>query len=369
DKLLDYQATQAKAYTYNANTQNGYYRGDVMTQAYRLYMLALAGKAELGAMNRFRKLDNLPTTARWFLAGAYDLAGQESVGKRLASDLDFNIPAYRELSYTYGSSLRDRGIILMVLSRMDQKERATPLAQNISDALCNNNWYSTQTTAYSLLGMAAYGLRAGDKNVRFQYRLKKKDAWTTVNMNAPVWQIDMKEVSAGELEIRNQSGGTLFPRLILDGIPINGDKTSASNGLRMDLAYTDLKGATIDPRELEQGTDFIAKVTLTNTGNRYYREMVLNQVFPSGWEITTSRLDGDANKGSAFDYQDIRDDRVYTFFKLGRNQSVTYYVMLNAAYQGRYWHPAVTSEAMYDNTINARVGGDYVTITAPGEGG
>ncbi|MEO1804090.1 MAG: MG2 domain-containing protein [Bacteroidota bacterium] len=369
DKLLAYQATQAKDYTYDVNRHNGYYRGDVMIQAYRLYMLALAGKAELGAMNRFRKLNSLPTAAQWFLAGAYYLAGQESVGKRLASELDFDIPEYRELSYTYGSSLRDRGIILMILSRMDQKDRATPLARSISDALCNNNWYSTQTTAYSLLGMAAYGSRAGGKNTKFQYRLKKGDAWKTVTMDSPIWQMDMKEVTTGELEIRNQSGGPLFPRLILDGIPINGDKTSASNGLRMDLVYTDLKGATINPRELEQGTDFIAKVTLTNTGNRYYREMVLNQVFPSGWEITTSRLDGNANKGSKYDYQDIRDDRVYTFFSLGKNKSVTYYVMLNAAYQGRYWHPAVTSEAMYDNTINARVGGDYITIIAPGEGG
>ncbi|MEO1383869.1 MAG: hypothetical protein AAFV78_11615, partial [Bacteroidota bacterium] len=257
DKLLAYQAAQAKDYTYDVNRHNGYYRGDVMIQAYRLYMLALAGKAELGAMNRFRKLNSLPTAAQWFLAGAYYLAGQESVGKRLASELDFDIPAYRELSYTYGSSLRDRGIILMILSRMDQKDRATPLARSISDALCNNNWYSTQTTAYSLLGMAAYGSRAGGKNTKFQYRLKKGDAWKTVTMDSPIWQMDMKEVTIGELEIRNQSGGPLFPRLILDGIPINGDKTSASNGLRMDLVYTDLKGATINPRELEQGTDFI----------------------------------------------------------------------------------------------------------------
>ncbi len=101
-----------------------------------------------------------------------------------------------------------------------------------------------------------------------------------------------------------------------------------------------------------QGTDFIAKVTVRNPGNRgYYDRMALTQIFPSGWEILNTRLqDGEgAYKSSPFDYQDIRDDRVNTYFGIGEKQTLTFYVQLNAAYLGKYFLPGTYCGAMYDN--------------------
>ena len=112
----------------------------------------------------------------------------------------------------------------------------------------------------------------------------------------------------------------------------------------------------------------MAKVVLTNKGNKNYKEMVLNQIFPSGWEIHNSRLDGTSPKGDKADFIDIRDDRVYTFYSLDRGKTKTFYVMLNASYLGKYWHPSVTSEAMYDNTINGRIGGAWVQVVPAGQG-
>ena len=70
---------------------------------------------------------------------------------------------------------------------------------------------------------------------------------------------------------------------------------------------------------MTQGTDFIAKVTITNPGRRgYYEQMAFTQIFPSGWEILNTRMQDveGAYKSSSFDYQDIRDDRVYTYFNM-----------------------------------------------------
>ncbi len=53
-----------------------------------------------------------------------------------------------------------------------------------------------------------------------------------------------------------------------------------------------------------------------------------------------------------FDYQDIRDDRVYTYFNMNENETLTYYIQLNAAYLGKYFLPGTYCGAMYDNTIN-----------------
>ena len=59
---------------------------------------------------------------------------------------------------------------------------------------------------------------------------------------------------------------------------------------------------------------------------------------------------------------DIRDDRVYTYFNIEENKTHTYNVLLNATYLGRYYLPATSCEAMYDNTIHDFAPGKWVEI-------
>jgi len=138
----------------------------------------------------------------------------------------------------------------------------------------------------------------------------------------------------------------------------------------MSIQYQTLKGKKIDPTSIEQGTDFVALVTLTNPGKRgNYEEMALTQVFAAGWELRNIRLDNiDYNlTNDNAEYQDIRDDRIYTYFDIGSSSSRTYSILLNAAYEGRYYLPSVYCEAMYDNAINARDAGGWVEVFRGGE--
>jgi hypothetical protein len=63
-------------------------------------------------------------------------------------------------------------------------------------------------------------------------------------------------------------------------------------------------------------------------------------------------------------YQDIRDDRVNTYFDLRRNATQIYRIQLNAAYAGKYYMPLTLCEAMYDNGIYARKQGQWVEVIA-----
>ena len=106
-------------------------------------------------------------------------------------------------------------------------------------------------------------------------------------------------------------------------------------------------------------------MTVTNPGLRgQYKNMALNHIFPSGWEINNLRLDSaeDRLKADVPTYQDIRDDRVYTYFDLAAGQRKTFKVMLTASYAGSYYMPAVTCEAMYDHSIYARKKGQVVEV-------
>jgi alpha-2-macroglobulin len=93
--------------------------------------------------------------------------------------------------------------------------------------------------------------------------------------------------------------------------------------------------------------------------------MASSQIFPSGWEIHNSRMDlvsYSSTQVNTPDYQDIRDDRVYSYFQVSKSEKKTYRIQLNATYAGKFYLPSTETEAMYDNTIYARVPGKWVEV-------
>jgi hypothetical protein len=177
------------------------------------------------------------------------------------------------------------------------------------------------------------------------------------------------KVEESVLKVKNLGSGLLYAKLVVEGIPVSGEEKAAASNMSVSVNYIDMDGNAIDPAVLEQGTDFVAQVKVTNPGTRgYLREMTLNQIFPSGWEIHNTRMQNFTSAVSAgsFDYQDIRDDRVYTYYSLGKGSTKTFRIQLNATYQGKFYLPTVESEAMYDNTINARIPGKWVQVVPAG---
>ena len=345
----------------------GYRRSHEINQAYRLYTLALAKKPALGAMNRMREMKQLTATARWTLAGAYLLIGKKEVAERLVAGLSTSVASYRELSYTYGSSLRDQAMILEVLTLMGDRVQAKKLVDEVAGQMASGNWYSTQTTAYVLLAIGKFvGASDATGTMKFSYTLNGKKQ--TVNVNAPMHRLDLpfKGEQGGNIEVLNTDARTLFVNMQLDGIPLDQQVADESSDIRMELRYFNMEGDPLDPSQLEQGSDFVAEVSLSHPGVRVnYKELALTQMFPSGWEIRNLRLDNveSSRMKSQPDYQDIRDDRVYSYFGLDKGETKTFVVMLNAAYLGEFFLPAVYCEAMYDNGIHATRAGKWVKVS------
>lgn len=340
-----------------------------LIQAYRLYTLALAGSPELGAMNRLKESKNLPTEARWRLAAAYKLAGQPEAAESVSRNATWVIGTYLELSNTFGSSLRDKAMILESLCLMNKIKSAQKLADEITDKMGDNKWHSTQTTAYILIAMARYtGVSEKGESVEFEYILNDGKK-IPVSSRSPIAQeeINIQDATEGKITVKNKGKITLYSRVILEGIPEIGLEKAADNGMEIDVNYFSHNGKKIDPSELEQGTDFIAKVEVKNTGRTgQYEEVALTHIFPSGWEIHNTRMDPvKIGTDSKFDYQDIRDDRVYTYFDINQGQTKTFNILLNASYLGKFYLPMVSVETMYDNQINARIPGEWITVGKP----
>lgn len=342
-----------------------YYNSDLM-QAYRLYTLSLAGAPELGAMNRLREQGNLTSTAAWMLAAAYAKAGQPEASKKLIANLSTTIKPYRELAYSYGSDLRDRALILETLVLLNDKAKAFDLVKEISRSLSNDSyWMSTQETAFCLKAVAAFAGINKTGDLKFNYTLNGKTVSASTELPIAQIEVPISGVKKESIKIVSESKGMLFTRLIQQGTPARGNEEDAQNNLMLSIRYTDTDGREIDVTRLEQGTEFVAEVSVTSTGARsYYENLALAQVFPSGWEINNLRLSGDESvvRNSPYNYQDIRDDRVYTYFGIGANQRNVYRVMLTASYAGTYYLPAVSCEAMYDRSIYARKKGQVVEV-------
>lgn len=345
------------------------YNSDLV-QAYRLYTLANAGDPDLGAMNRMREMDGLQPAAAWMLAASYAKAGQREAAQQLIANLSTVIKAYRELGYTYGSDLRDKAIILDALVLLDDKKRGIDLVKDISNSLSNaGEWYSTQTLAWCLKSISAYAGASAGGPFSFSYSYKGKEE--SVDSDQPFFQLSLPVEEKGDaaVKVTSKTNGTLFVRSILEGTPARSQEEATEQNLTLAVSYWDKDGNSINPTSLEQGTSFVVSVTVGNPGVRgTYKNLALHHVFPSGWEVNNLRLadSEDALKSDAFAYQDIRDDRVYTYFDLSPSQKKTFRYLVTASYAGKYFMPAVSAEAMYDHSISARTKGQEVEIVRKG---
>lgn len=355
-----------KALAWN-NTEAPWY-GSHLTQSYRLYLLALAKAPELGAMNRLKEWKFLTPEAKWRLAAAYVLTGQNQIALQLISGLPTDMPVRKEPGYTYGSDVRDEAMILETLILLNRRAEALNLVKGIAAKLSSNNWYSTQTTAFSLIAIAKFSgnINANEKitaSASINGKARNINSKSSVSQSVIQWQS-----GKGNVRVTNNGKNVLYVRVINEGKPVQAQPLVMNNDpsvLQVSVDYLNTSGSPISVDSLKQGTDFVAKVTVRNPGQRgTYNKMALSQVFPSGWEILNTRLYNSegAFKSSPSEYMDIRDDRVYHYFDIKAGETFTYYVQLNAAYLGKYYWPGVYCEAMYDRTINGGVSGNWVKI-------
>lgn len=362
-KWLEYQEEKAQNWE-NDGSYITHYRSDhsnQLIQAYRLYTLALAGEANLSSMNRMRETLGLKDMAKWRLAAAYHLAGQTEIAERMISGLSFKTDDYREMSYTYGSGLRDKAMILEACQMIDPN-RGSKLAKEIASQLSSSTWLSTQETAYCLLALCAAPVK-GSTNVNAS--ISGLGNTISIQGNKKQFSTSFKEKTirgVKEFTVSNKGDAPIYVTVAMEKVLKRGEEKKESKGLKMTVEYTDLDGNFLNPTKLKQGQDFKVSVRLTNpTQKTLYKEMSLQQIFPSGWEIHNTRFMGDATSTFGL-YQDIRDDRVSTFYDLAPNEDKVITIQLNASYLGKFYLPAVYSEAMYKRSVHAQEKGMWVEV-------
>lgn len=347
--------------------------GSLMERTYRLYILALAEEPQPGAMNLLleNNLKGMSNTEKWMLAASYFLSGKKEIKERILKETGTKTEKYIETGKTFGSQLRDRSIILEILTLFEDWNRADKLYDLIAEEVSGSNWLSTQTLGYSLTALGKYML-ANESDFRGESALisgyiklpgMKK---SNFSMKELKYTVNITEGFGKKAIVFIDKSTTLkraFVTLQWNGVPLKPDVKDSSENLWLKVEWLDENGWNINPASLKQGSTFWGYFSVRPGfySRSNLSELALVQVLPSGWEIENTRLSGEDlpewlqnRKISNTAYTDIRDDRIMWFFDMpGYSKGLNFAVKLNSVTAGKFTLPPTIFEAMYKNNYKA----------------
>ena len=348
---------------------------DGRVQAYRLYTLALAGKPDIGAMNRLSMQRSLPTGASWLLAGAYALSGHRDTAQEMTSGLETQPAAYRENGYTFGSNYRDAAIALNTLNIMNDVRRVAEIVPDLADAFGSERWFSTQETAWMLISLSPHYRNFEKVPVTYSIEWDKGTVDGLIDKATVIRELEPTESATQTISVKNTGGKNIYGKVTTRGIIPAGSETRLENGLALTVQYIDSSGRVLQPEELVPGDSFTVQAGVTNLTRKKVENIALELPVPTCWEFTNERVGMDAVAGSTdsrsndneddyydddyygrnrksieplYDYRDIRDTHIYTYFGLNSEETKTFTFSATVAYNGNYYVPAIHAEAMYD---------------------
>ena len=353
---------------------------DINWKSYALYLLALAGKQNMSEMNYLYENylnKNMNVTAKMYLAAAYKLAGEDKIAINIASKISsagvkkaFDDMYERDryyYSYSYGSKLRELAVYLDCYYAIYGK-RDNEAFDEIVSAMKGNNWYSTQTTAYSLLALSNVIEGNGIGTVK---GVVDVDGVKTDYSTDSSQVIKIPE-GAKKIKVISDSDIITYVNYYLEAVPVNANVKDYANGFKISRKYYDNEGKIIDVSKTNSGDTFWLEVEVSpekkNIGS--VENIALTQVLPSGWEIENLRVtNSDApkwveekTKNTQVSYTDIRDDRIMWFFDYSSNNNYSFFVKINAVTKGEFDLPGTLLEAMYDHDYRAYKKGSKVVV-------
>ncbi len=355
-KLLKYLKLSASGWKLSAVADDYTKASEITTQAYRLYVLGLNGSSDIGSLNRLKEEANT-SLSKWLVAGAYALAGRNDMSERFINATSEYEMDYEGANPTFGSEMRDNALKLQVLTILDHKTDAAGVYNMVAANLSSERWYSTQDVALALSSALQYQKKYGKPepakgSILYGSRSEKFNTMTELSKSLAT-DVDAFE----KIVIKNTGSQPLYVRFISKGTVPGSQSEAQSNGIGIAVSYTDANLSPINVSSLEQGTNFIATVTVKNNSPLDISNLAVTHIIPSGWEILNTRyaVEGQEAAQNALSYQDVRDDRVLSYIDiLPAGAQVTIPMKLTASYLGTYTLPAVKCEAMYNAQITAR---------------
>ncbi|PMD98475.1 alpha-2-macroglobulin [Siphonobacter sp. BAB-5405] len=329
---------------------------------YSLYVLSLAGKPNRAVMNYYKANPALLTSERrYLLAAAFGTVGDE--GSK-ASLLPANFrpeQQERETGGSFSSPIRNQALVLNTLLETDPANRQIPgLARQLSAAVKQAPWLSTQEESFALLALGKLARKAAQSSVTARIlsngkvleTFSGKDLLLSKGLDQPA-------------TITATGKGSLYYFAEAEGLSRSGTIAATDQVLEVRKQYLDRNGKPLSGA-LQQNQLIVVKVTVRSQNGLPVDNVVVTDMLPAGLEIENPRLTPErelswVKNQSIPDHFDLRDDRIHYFTSVSA-QPKTFYYLARAVSKGRFTAGPVSADAMYNGEYRSYSGGGTVVV-------
>lgn len=367
ETMLNYISNQLK----NKETINYYYNRTQSRKiapkevAYGLYVLALAGRTNIPAMNYYKANTSiLALDSRYLLSAAYAIAGDK---KSFAAMLPSSFSGEESVPQTggsYYSDVRDEAIALNALISVDPgNSQIGIMAKHVGDKLKTRYYLSTQERAFSFLALGKLARAANNATVTADIKVNGK---VIAEVDGGQWRGDKNALKGTNVEIVAKGSGPLYYFWTAEGISASGGYKEEDNYLKVRKRFYDRFGTPLLSNTFKQNDLIIIGITLERSFSTDIENVVITDLLPAGFEIEnprTKEIPGmdwikDASTPTALD---VRDDRIH-FFVDANNNKQTYYYAVRAVSPGNYKMGPVSADAMYNGEYHSYHGAGVIKI-------
>jgi len=338
-------------------------------RAYALYVLALGGVADPGALRYVHDayLNRMPAPLpRAHLAAALSMIGDtaradEAFDAALAPTIRLSSTGgENRRSQPYGSPLSDMAATVALMAETGFGD-ALGHAEALASGRAGRGALSTQDMARLVQAAAALQALQGPLSVSVQgaevIRLGTGQALARPTLD---------QVAAG-LSVRNTGEGTVTMVTSGDGIPTE-PPPALSNGLSITRAFYNLDGRRVDPQMVDQSDLMVALISGEAVDPRTLGEdethhALVVDLLPAGLVLENAAVgEGRSTVGMDWlpelntpDHVELRDDRYVASIPISREHpGFTVAYLARAVSPGVFTMPGVFVESMYRPDLRAR---------------
>jgi alpha-2-macroglobulin len=317
-------------------------------QAYRLYVLARAGKGMPGAARVLSEsLDQLPTPLAKAQLGAALMLAHDQPRAEAAFTAALTAPARKFWYKDYGTALRDQLATVVLLKESGiLPDRLTALRAALPGPDLRSGYLSTQEEAWAIAAASVLGKDGQPAKIRLDGHDLPVGATVTAALTGPV-------------PVRNLGDRPTWQSVSVTGV-LALAPPAARSGMRITRKFLHDDGTPLDLDTLRQNNSFVLLLEGRAEDGQDHRALVV-QGLPAGWEIVGRFNEGDVpgmgwlDKLSATEAQPAADDRYAAVVALESSApGFRVAVHLRAVTPGSFELPGAELSDMYRPGIFAR---------------
>jgi alpha-2-macroglobulin len=351
------------SYYYNRNQSKMIAPKEV---AYGLYVLALAGKANVSAMNYYKSNPQfLALDSRYLLSAAYAAAGDKKSFNSLLPSAFAGEESVPQTGGSFYSDVRDEAIALNALIDADPgNSQIGIMAKHVSDKLKTRYWLSTQERAFAFLSLGKLARSANKSDVTADIKVNGK---TIAKVDGGQWTGNQAALKGTNIDIETKGSGRLYYFWVAEGISSSGTYKEEDNYLRVRKRFYDRNGKLLTGNTFKQNDLIIVNITLERSYSTDIENVVITDLLPAGFEIENPRtkeipgMDWIKDAASVRSL-DVRDDRIHFFVDADYTKKNFYYAV-RAVSPGIYKMGPVSADAMYNGEYHSYHGAGVIKVT------